>query len=228
MEGAATAGGEGTALAGIPGEATGVDIDGMAVRLWRAVGLEAFVDRRALLSAATPSEPPYWMHLWPGAMAVARRIASAVEVGPGARVLELGCGLALPALVAARRGAAVVASDWKREPLRFAARSAALNGCALGLVQMDWTTPALGRAFEVCIGADIGYDLDAQNALVQALGQLVAPGGVACLADSVNTARSTLAARCAAAGLAVDSEDVREWEEGRPVWVRLLTARRPR
>ena len=214
-------------MSGAPGEEVALEIEGCPVRLWRAVGLERFVDTAALLRDETAAEPPYWMHLWPGAVAAARLLARAAEVRPGARVLELGCGLALPALIAARRGAVVVASDLRGEPLRFARRSAAANGCAVGLVQMDWTHPALRAPFDVCVGADVGYELAAESALVAALTALVAPGGVAWLADSVNTARDGLAAGLAASGFAVDVRSTREWEDGRPVWVRIIEARRP-
>jgi len=213
-------------FAGVPGEEVGLDVGGVAVRLWRAAQLERFVDRDALLRAEAPAEPPYWMHLWPGALAAARVVARAAEVRPGACVLELGCGLGLPALVAARRGARVVASDWQRAPLEFVGRSAALNGCALACVQMDWSAPALRGAFDVCVGADVGYDAGAEAALVAALARLVGRRGVVWLADSVNTARGSLAARLGAAGFAVEARQTREWEDGRPVWVRLLAARR--
>lgn len=210
----------------VPGEAVALDIDGVRVRLWRAVHLERFVDVDALLCADDPAEPPYWMHLWPGALAAARCVASAAAVRPGARVLELGCGLALPALVAARRGAVAVATDRRREPLAFAGRSAALNGCGLALVQMDWRAAALDGQFDVCVGADIGYDANAEAALVATLAASAAPHGVVWLADSVNTARRSLAARLDAAGFAVEVQQVREWEDGRAVGVRILAARR--
>src|SRR5215475_10485407 len=74
-----------------PGEETELVIEGVAVRLWRAVGLERFVDADSLLRADDPPEPPYWMHLWPGALAAARRVAGAAAVRPGVRVVELGC-----------------------------------------------------------------------------------------------------------------------------------------
>src|SRR5215470_16932781 len=174
------------------GQLLDLDVEGWAVRLWRATELERLVDADALLRDSAAPEPPYWMHLWPGALAAARVLARAAEVGPGARVLELGCGLGLPALVAARRGAAAVASDRQRAPLLFARSSAAANHCRLQLVQMDWSTPAVRARFDVCVGADIGYDRAGAPLLTAALAQLVAPGGVVWLADSVNTARDEL------------------------------------
>jgi predicted nicotinamide N-methyase len=210
----------------IPAEEVALEFGSLIVRVWRAAELERFVDGEALLRDEAAPEPPYWMHLWPGALAAARWIAGAAEVRPGARVLELGCGLGLPALVAARRGAAVVASDCQGAPLAFVQRSAAANGCAVAVVQMDWSAPALRAQFDLCVGADVGYDAAAEADLVTALDHMVAPGGVVCLADSVNTARDSLAARLTAVGFTVGVGSVPEAEDGRPVWVRIISARR--
>jgi predicted nicotinamide N-methyase len=212
------------ALGEVPLERVTVELDGAAVQLWRAAALERFVDVDALLRADAPPEPPYWMHLWPGALALARRLA--LSELAGARVLELGCGLGLPALVAARRGARVVASDRERAPLAVVQRSAADNGCAVACAQMDWRQPALRGEFDLCLGADVGYDREAASSLAAALAELVRPGGAAWLADSVNVARPTLPEALAAHGFALRIDSLREVEDGRPVWVRWIEARR--
>ncbi|HSQ01480.1 MAG TPA: methyltransferase domain-containing protein [Candidatus Dormibacteraeota bacterium] len=213
-------------LGGVPLERVEVPLGGLGVSLWRAVQLERFVDVAALLGADAPPEPPYWMHLWPGALTLARRLAVAPAVGEGTRVLELGCGLGLPALVAARRGAAVVACDRQGEPLAVVARSAADNGDRLACVQMDWRAPALAPGFDLCLGADVAYDQDGAPALAASLASLVRPGGSVWLADSVNTARTTLADQLEARGFVLAQSEVTETEDGRRVWVRLIEARR--
>jgi hypothetical protein len=70
-------------LGGVPLERVDVALGGLDVSLWRAVELERFVDAAALLGADAPPEPPYWMHLWPGALTLARRLAdAATAIGP--------------------------------------------------------------------------------------------------------------------------------------------------
>ncbi len=213
-------------LGDVAARETVVELDALRVHLCQTVELERYVDRNALLRDEAPCEPPYWMHLWPGALAAARLVAREGALQPGARVLELGCGLGLPALAAAARGARVVASDWHRAPLEFVRRSAVLNQCRVDLVQMDWTAPALRGPFDVCLGADIAYDVGAEPSLVRAIGELLAPAGEVWLADSVNTARPTLVERLRDAGFGVTVREVREWEDERPVWVRVIEARR--
>ncbi len=214
-------------VAGFLGEEVQVTINGTSLRLLGATGLESLIQPDVLLGGEAAPEPPYWMHLWSGAMAVARILAVAPEIGVGVRLLELGCGLGLPALVAARRGAAVIATDWKGEPLRFARCSAELNGQTIGLIQMDWRDPAVQGAFDVCVGADVAYDQAAEPALIDSLRRVLRPGGVAWLADSVNTFRPTIAAGLREAGFAVVVSRMREEEDRRPVWVRVIEARQP-
>ena len=58
---------------------------------------------------------PYWAELWPSGLALADYVAT-LDLA-GRRVLELGCGLALPSFAAALGGADVLATDWAPEAL---------------------------------------------------------------------------------------------------------------
>jgi predicted nicotinamide N-methyase len=202
-------------------------LGGREVRLLRAASLDRFVDVSLLAREEAP-EPPYWMHLWPGALCLARRAAAALEIGPGARVLELGCGLGLPSLAAAGRGATVVASDWKEDPLHLLAASARLNGARVAVLQMDWRAPALRGTFDLCLGAELGYDPGTIDGLVALLAACLCPGGAAWLADSVDTFNPRLAGCLEAGGFATEVRRAREEEDGRPVWLRVIEARRVR
>src|ERR671932_534881 len=66
---------------------------------------------------------PYWSVLWRSGVALAREVAGAPLAG--ARVVELGCGLAVPSLAAARDGAGRVGRSRRargRRPVRSRAR----------------------------------------------------------------------------------------------------------
>src|SRR5215204_3846485 len=53
---------------------------------------------------------PYWARPWPSGVGLAGRLHDDPPA-PGTTVLEVGCGLALPSVVAARAGAYVLATD---------------------------------------------------------------------------------------------------------------------
>src|SRR3954447_12210414 len=54
---------------------------------------------------------PYWSVLWRSGVALGRELAASARELDGLRVVELGCGLGVPSLVAALKGADVLATD---------------------------------------------------------------------------------------------------------------------
>jgi predicted nicotinamide N-methyase len=126
---------------------------------------------------------PYWAELWPSGLALARRVA---ELQLARRtVLELGCGLGLPSLVASLAGANVVATDWALEALELLRRNAERNGAALTALCIDWrdcTALPAGR-FDLVLAADVLYEARNAAPLLAALRHTVAEGGRALVAD---------------------------------------------
>src|SRR5215204_5701127 len=89
-------------------------------------------DSEALLSEAAFAHEeflPYWAELWPSALALARVLARRPLTGR--RVIELGCGLGLPAIAAALAGGRVLATDWSPDSVAMTARNAERNGVEL-------------------------------------------------------------------------------------------------
>jgi predicted nicotinamide N-methyase len=100
---------------------------------------------------------PYWAELWPSALALARAVAAAPPVG--LRVLELGCGLGVPSIVAALAGAAHVrATDWADDALAFARRNAELNGARIETALLDWRDGSAEASRDVVLGSDLLYE----------------------------------------------------------------------
>lgn len=124
---------------------------------------------------------PYWAELWPSGLALARHVA-ARELS-GRRVLELGCGLGLPALAAALRGADVLASDWAEDAIELLRRNAERNGVRLRVELVRWSEPEpllRGAPWDLVLGADLLYE--ARNA-EQLAGFLSKLGGEVMLAE---------------------------------------------
>jgi predicted nicotinamide N-methyase len=116
---------------------------------------------------------PYWAELWPSAVALARAV-SELELA-GRSVLELGCGLALPSIVAARRGAHVLATDWSPDAIAFAARNARRNGVELETSLVSWVAPGELRAcspWSLVLAADVLYERRNVEPLLQLLPEL--------------------------------------------------------
>jgi predicted nicotinamide N-methyase len=124
---------------------------------------------------------PYWAELWPSGLALARHVA-ARELR-GLRVLELGCGLGLPSLAAAGRGASVLATDWAEDAIDLLNRNAERNGLFLQAARLRWSEPeAMLRAapWDLVLGADLLYEARNAEQLESLLPEL---GGEVLLAE---------------------------------------------
>ena len=151
---------------------------------------------------ATDERLPYWAELWPSARGLARFLLDADGPGgeryegtgvreydaaggwAGVRVLELGCGVALPSLALRSRGADVLATDWYGDALRFAGANAARNGLApLRTALLDWRHPRADEPYDLVIAADVLYEPRNAPILAALLPRVTAPGGTALVAD---------------------------------------------
>jgi predicted nicotinamide N-methyase len=124
---------------------------------------------------------PYWSVLWRSGIALAREVADAPLAG--LRVVELGCGLGVPSLTAARAGAHVLATDVEPEALELVERNARENGLVVESARADWAAAGelVARGpFDVVLAADVLYDEESAEPLLALLPRL---GREAWLAD---------------------------------------------
>ncbi len=127
---------------------------------------------------------PYWAELWPSAVALGRSLAR--EDLAGLRVVELGCGVGLPTVVALDRGAQVLATDRSEAALDFVAHNAREElGRQPGTALLDWFSPELDGLgpFDLVFAADVLYERRNVPALADLVPKLLAPGGEALFAD---------------------------------------------
>jgi predicted nicotinamide N-methyase len=123
---------------------------------------------------------PYWAVLWRSGVALAREVAG--ESLMGRRVVELGCGLGLPSLTAARSGAEVLATDVAPEALELATRNADANDLTIETARVEWATPGelVDRApFDLALAADVLYERAAVAQLLALLPRLTPEAWVA-------------------------------------------------
>jgi len=116
---------------------------------------------------------PYWSVLWRSGVALARELEG-VALG-GLRIVELGCGLAVPSIAAARAGAALLATDACAEALALVARNARANDVRVETTTVDWTAPdeLVRRApFDLVLAADILYERASVEPLLSLLPRL--------------------------------------------------------
>lgn len=153
--------------------------------------LEALLDHAAKKTPQTVDAIPYYAILWPAAQGLARYVASRHAALRGCRVIELGCGLGLPSVVAARHGATVIATDFHPDVGTWLMRNAAMNGVTLDYCPLDWNECLAPRQTVTrrippapfVMGSDLLYEKRHIPALIRVIELLCASGGEVWIAD---------------------------------------------
>ncbi len=171
-----------------------IEVPGGDVHLLRPADWEAL--RHEEGAAGRPV--PFWARPWPSGNALAAELGRRPPPR-GTRVLELGCGLAAPSIVAARAGAVVLATDGATDAVVFAAHSLALNEVEAEVAHAAWTENGDALAergpFDLVLAADVLYMPGNVEAALRLLPGVLAPWGEVLLADPGRAnARSFLAA----------------------------------
>lgn len=147
-----------------------VAVAGQQVALLRPRDYDAMLTEEAFEHEALL---PYWAQVWPSALALAEVLAA--RQWRGARMLELGCGLGLASIVAARAGARVTASDWSELAIGNLADNAARNEVELETIVADWDEPAellAAAPFDLVVAADVLYEIRKGETLSRLLPRL--------------------------------------------------------
>jgi predicted nicotinamide N-methyase len=116
---------------------------------------------------------PFWAVLWRSGVALARELAEAPPAGR--RVVELGCGLGAPSLVAARAGATALATDEAPEALELVRLNARENGLDVATARVDWNAAddLIARGpFDLALAADVLYERPSAALLLSLLPRL--------------------------------------------------------
>ena len=158
-------------------------IGSLLVRLETVRDFDPLLDSYAARFPSDTDMIPYYATLWPSALALARYLAELPLQLKSLRVVELGCGLGLPSIVAALRGADVLATDFHPDNEPYVRRNSELNGVALRYRTLQWGDRVNEEPFDLVMCSDVLYERRTTAALVECATSLCAPGGGILLAD---------------------------------------------
>jgi predicted nicotinamide N-methyase len=175
--------------------------------------------RDASASIARGEHLPYWALLWPSGMALAGALAADPAAIRGRRTLELGCGLGVTAAEALRRGARLDVVDCFAEALLFCHYNTLRASGREPVARLaDWRALSgraaclAGAPYEVVLAADVLYEEEDMEPLLELVPRLLAPGGECWLAEPGRRASLAFARAAAERGWS-DHASVyeREW-----------------
>ena len=156
--------------------------DGIELDVYRVVDADRILDNIDLEAWKKDERMPYWAEPWPSGTWLARHLAGEGSLD-GVRVLELGCGLGLPSLVAARLGADVTTTDYTHVALDLFRVNATMNDVTVNAEYVDWREPHDLDSYDLVLAADVMYERWQSGVVLNLLGTTVAPDGRALIAD---------------------------------------------
>ena len=127
---------------------------------------------------------PYWAYLWESSIGLAEHLSDNSTILTDKRILEIGCGYGLAGIVAAKVGAIVTFTDFEHDALQFARHNSQQNDVSTGtFVQMDWSAPCFQNGFDVVLGADVIYEEQNWDPIIELLHNLLEPKGEAIFSE---------------------------------------------
>ena len=129
---------------------------------------------------------PYFGVMWEAGIGLSQYLTE--DMCSGKKILEIGCGLALPSFVATRFGGDVIATDFHADVPIFLDINKKNNDIDFNYQVMNWrseierTKNTLGT-FDLVLGSDILYESQHSLEVAKALIAFLNPGGKIILAD---------------------------------------------
>lgn len=126
---------------------------------------------------------PYFGILWPAAEALAEYIAENASLVKNKTVLELGCGLGLPSLVASHLGGQVLATDFHPDVEEYFLRNCRHSSVECEYQRLNWREENVSQKFDVVIGSDVLYESKHPREVALGLLRFVKDDGMIILSD---------------------------------------------
>lgn len=129
---------------------------------------------------------PYFGVMWEAGVGLSQFLTR--EMCEGKKILEIGCGLALPSFIARRFGGNVIATDFHADVPLFLKKNQDKNKINFDYEVMNWrneierTKNAYGQ-FDLVLGSDILYESQHAMQVAEALISFLKPGGKIILSD---------------------------------------------
>ena len=157
---------------------------------------------------------PYWADVWPSSLILAGKLLELK--GRGKTALELGCGVGLSTLAATKAGYDVLSTDYYEDALDVTRANVFRNlGKQARTRLVDWRhlPDDLGR-FNLVFASDVLYEKEYAELLPVILDRVLAPNGIALIADPGRVAAPIFVEACLQHALVIKQKETRPFEAG--------------
>lgn len=211
-----------------------VNIGALVLHILELQDFERTVDRLIDLLHAegkrdiVPEDCPYFGQIW----AASRALATELEKRDlkDKKILEVGCGLALPSLTAALKGAYCQAFDLHKDVKYFLDQIIVRNKIDqkyFTYTESSWKTwPSTSQEFDLIIGSDILYENQHPGELVTFLDSQLKKNGLALISDPCRWHHQHFIQSLKDAGMTVSFRYDWTQEDDKPVKICMIEAKK--
>jgi predicted nicotinamide N-methyase len=160
-----------------------VSIGGYTLDILQFADLEEYIDR---LAEATREEQrlelPFWAKIWPTSILLSHSLLK-MTPDPSRDMLEIGAGIGLCGLFAAKHGFRVTITDNEPDALLFAQINILKNSLQdrAAIDKVDFTTDRMERRFPLLIGSEVLYRENDYRPLIKFLQHHIEPSAEAAI-----------------------------------------------
>lgn len=159
---------------------TPVRINGQTLKLFTPASIDRFINRDDVMDNF-----PLWAKIWEASGVLAGHLAG-MPPDPTKTMLEIGCGLGMVGIAAARAGHRITMTERNPDALNFARANALANDCpAIAIERLDWNAPQLDGRFDTIVGSETVYKAEDIDGLEAMFDRYLNPGGSIILAEGV-------------------------------------------
>ncbi len=128
---------------------------------------------------------PYFGILWPAGEALSEYLNSNPKLVKNKSVLELGCGLGYPSLVATHLGGKVLATDYHPDVEMYFKRNCRHSGIICEYMRLNWRDDKIENVglYDLVMGSDVLYENKHAREVARGLIRFLKPGGKILLSD---------------------------------------------
>lgn len=159
---------------------TPVSINGQSLNLFTPASIDRFIDPDNVMTNF-----PLWAKLWEASGVLASYLSN-LPPDPNQTMLEIGCGLGMVGIVAAKAGHRITMTEINPDALNFARANALANECPqIAIQRLDWNAPQLENRFDYIVGSETVYKTEDIDGLEALFDRYLNPGGTIILAEGV-------------------------------------------
>ena len=159
---------------------TPVTINGQTLKLFTPASIDRFINPDDMMDNF-----PLWAKIWEASGVLASYLAG-MPPNPMKTMLEIGCGLGMVGIAAARAGHRITMTELNPDALNFARANALANDCPqIAIERLDWNAPQLDGRFDTIVGSETVYKTEDIDGLEALFDRYLNPGGTIILAEGV-------------------------------------------